>query len=246
MLLKDKVAVITGAGAGIGREIALAFAREGCDIAVCDVVEESASKTADEIQNMGRKAEAFVVDVSSTDDVQTAVHKTVDKFDRVNILVNNAGITRDGLLLRMSESEWDAVLSVNLKGVFNFTKAVARPMMKARWGRIISISSVVGLTGNPGQSNYSAAKAGIIGLTKSVARELAGRGITVNAIAPGFIKTRMTDALNEAQKKALVDRIPLNRLGETHDVANVALFLASDMAGYITGQVIVVDGGMVM
>jgi 3-oxoacyl-[acyl-carrier protein] reductase len=195
---------------------------------------------------MGRKAEAFVVDVSSTDDVQTAVHKTVDKFDRVNILVNNAGITRDGLLLRMSESEWDAVLSVNLKGVFNFTKAVARPMMKARWGRIISISSVVGLTGNPGQSNYSAAKAGIIGLTKSVARELAGRGITVNAIAPGFIKTRMTDALNEAQKKALVDRIPLNRLGETHDVANVALFLASDMAGYITGQVIVVDGGMVM
>ena len=246
MLLKDKVAIITGGGAGIGREIALTFAREGCNIAVCDIVEESASKTAAEIRNMGRKAECFVVDVSSMDEVEATVYKTVDKFDGINILVNNAGITRDGLLLRMSESEWDAVLSVNLKGVFNFTKAAVRLMMKARWGRIISISSVVGLTGNPGQANYSAAKAGIIGFTKSVARELAGRGITANAIAPGFINTRMTDVLNESQKKALVDRIPLKRLGETHDVANAALFLASDMAGYITGQVIVVDGGMVM
>ncbi len=245
-MLKDKVAIITGGGAGIGREIALTFAREGCNIAVCDIVEESASKTAAEIRNMGRKAECFVVDVSSMDEVEATVYKTVDKFDGINILVNNAGITRDGLLLRMSESEWDAVLSVNLKGVFNFTKAAVRPMMKARWGRIISISSVVGLTGNPGQANYSAAKAGIIGFTKSVARELAGRGITANAIAPGFINTRMTDVLNESQKKALVDRIPLKRLGETHDVANAALFLASDMAGYITGQVIVVDGGMVM
>ncbi len=245
-MLKDKVAIITGGGAGIGREIALTFAREGCNIAVCDIVEESASKTAAEIRNMGRKAECFVVDVSSMDEVEATVYKTVDKFDGINILVNNAGITRDGLLLRMSESEWDAVLSVNLKGVFNFTKAAVRLMMKARWGRIISISSVVGLTGNPGQANYSAAKAGIIGFTKSVARELAGRGITANAIAPGFINTRMTDVLNESQKKALVDRIPLKRLGETHDVANAALFLASDMAGYITGQVIVVDGGMVM
>ena len=194
-MLKDKVAIITGGGAGIGREIALTFAREGCNIAVCDIVEESASKTAAEIRNMGRKAECFVVDVSSMDEVEATVYKTVDKFDGINILVNNAGITRDGLLLRMSESEWEA---------------------------------------------------GIIGFTKSVARELAGRGITANAIAPGFINTRMTDVLNESQKKALVDRIPLKRLGETHDVANAALFLASDMAGYITGQVIVVDGGMVM
>jgi len=246
VLLKDKVAVITGGGAGIGREIALVFAREGCDIAVCDVAEGPASETAAEICEIGRKAEYYVVDVSKTDEVEVTVNKIVDKFGGINILINNAGITRDGLLMRMSESDWDAVLSVNLKGVFNFTRAVVRPMMKARTGRIVSIASVVGLMGNPGQANYSASKAGIIGLTKSVAKELASRGITANAIAPGFISTRMTDALSETQRNAMLERIPLKRFGETSDVANTALFLASDMAGYITGQVITVDGGMVM
>ncbi len=244
--MKDKVALITGGGAGIGRETALTFAREGCHIAVCDIAEEPASNTAAEIRDMGRQAEHYIVDVSKTDDVEATVNKIVDKFESIDILVNNAGITRDSLLVRMSESDWDAVLSVNLKGVFNFTRVVVRPMMKARWGRIISVASVVGLMGNPGQANYSASKAGIIGLTKSVARELASRGITANAIAPGFIKTRMTDALNESQRKALQEQIPLKHLGETSDVANAALFLASDLARYITGQVITVDGGMVM
>lgn len=246
MLLKDKVALITGAGLGIGREIALAFAREGCDIAVCDIMEGPACETAKEIEKLGRKSAFYIVDVSKTADVEAIVNKVVDNFGSINILINNAGITRDGLIMRMSESDWDAVLSVNLKGVYNFTKAVVRHMMKARSGRIISISSIVGLMGNPGQANYSASKAGVIGLTKSVAKELASRNITVNAIAPGFIKTRMTEALTELQRKAMLDRIPLNRLGEPQDVANAALFLASDLASYITGQVITVDGGMVM
>ena len=246
MLLKDKIALITGAGLGIGREIALAFAKEGCDIAVCDIMEEPASETAKEIEKLGRKSAFYIVDVSKTADVEAIVNKVVDNFGAINILVNNAGITKDGLIMRMSESDWDAVLSVNLKGVYNFTKAVVRHMMKARSGRIISISSIVGLMGNPGQANYSASKAGVIGLTKSVAKELASRNITVNAIAPGFIKTRMTEALTDLQRKAMLDRIPLNRLGEPQDVANAALFLASDLASYITGQVITVDGGMVM
>jgi len=246
VLLKDKIALITGAGLGIGREIALAFAKEGCDIAVCDIMEEPASETAKEIEKLGRKSAFYIVDVSKTADVEAIVNKVVDNFGAINILVNNAGITKDGLIMRMSESDWDAVLSVNLKGVYNFTKAVVRHMMKARSGRIISISSIVGLMGNPGQANYSASKAGVIGLTKSVAKELASRNITVNAIAPGFIKTRMTEALTDLQRKAMLDRIPLNRLGEPQDVANAALFLASDLASYITGQVITVDGGMVM
>jgi 3-oxoacyl-[acyl-carrier protein] reductase len=246
LLLEGKVALITGGGSGIGREIGRVFAREGCDIAVCDVAEGPAEDTVEEIRALGRKAEAFVVDVSDTGEAEGAVNKVVDKLGSVNILVNNAGITKDGLLMRMGESEWDAVLSVNLKGVFNFTKAVVRPMVKARWGRIISISSVVGLMGNPGQANYSASKAGIIGLTKSVAKELAVRGITANAIAPGFIRTRMTEILTDAQKEAMFKRIPLGVFGEPEDVANAALFLASDMARYITGQVLTVDGGMVM
>jgi 3-oxoacyl-[acyl-carrier protein] reductase len=246
VLFKDKVALITGAGLGIGREIALAFAKEGCDIAVCDIMEGPAAETSKEIEGLGRKSGYFVVDVSKTVDVEAVVNKVVDKFGGINILVNNAGITKDALIMRMSESDWDAVLSVNLKGVYNFTKAAVRHMMKARSGRIISVASVVGLMGNPGQANYSASKAGVIGLTKSVAKELASRGITVNAIAPGFIKTRMTEALTDSQKQTLLDRIPLNRLGEPQDVANVAMFLASEWASYITGQVITVDGGMVM
>jgi 3-oxoacyl-[acyl-carrier protein] reductase len=246
VLLKDKVALITGAALGIGREIAMIFAREGCDIAVCDIMEGPASETAKEIEKLGRRSEYFIADVSKTVEVEATVNKVVDKFGTINILVNNAGITKDALIMRMSESDWDAVLSVNLKGVYNFTKAAVRHMMKARAGRIISIASVVGLMGNPGQANYSASKAGVIGLTKSVAKELASRGITVNAIAPGFIKTRMTEALTDSQRKIMLDKIPLNRLGEPQDVANAALFLASDWASYITGQVITVDGGMVM
>jgi 3-oxoacyl-[acyl-carrier protein] reductase len=246
VLLKDKVALITGAAIGIGREIAMTFAREGCDIAVCDIMESAAAETAKEIEKLGRKSEYFIADVSKTAEVEATVNKVVDKFGTINILVNNAGITKDALIMRMSESDWDAVLSVNLKGVYNFTKAAVRHIMKARAGRIISIASVVGLMGNPGQANYSASKAGVIGLTKSVAKELASRGVTVNAIAPGFIKTRMTEALTDSQRKIMLDKIPLNRLGEPQDVANAALFLASDWASYITGQVITVDGGMVM
>ncbi len=245
-MLKDRVAVVTGAARGIGKEIALCFARQGADVAICDLEEEGAAKVSQEIQAMGRKSIAIATDVSDTKKVQETVNKIIDSLGRIDILVNNAGITRDGLLVRMSEADWDLVIDVNLKGVYNFTKAVIRQMLKRRAGRIINISSVVGLAGNAGQVNYSASKAGIIGLTKSVAKEVAPRGITVNAIAPGMIKTRMSDAMPDEAKKVWLASIPMGHLGEPADVAQAALFLASDMSGYITGQVVVVDGGMVM
>jgi len=246
MLLQDKVALVTGAAQGIGKEIALCFAREGADLALCDCDTEALGKACAEIQALGRRACAVTVDVSRADQVQEAVNKIIDSYERIDILVNNAGITRDSFILRMSEGEWDAVIAVNLKGAYNLTKTVIKTMVRKRAGRIVNIASIVGLVGNAGQANYAASKAGLIGLTKSVAKEVASRGITVNAIAPGFIQTRMTDVLPEAIKKKMLDSIPLGHFGTPADVANAALFLASGLSDYVTGQVIVVDGGMVM
>ncbi len=245
-LLEGKTAIITGAALGIGKAIALTFAEHGCDVAVCDIDLEAAEATAAELAAMGRTAKAYAVDVADPKAVADVTDKIVDTFSRVDILVNNAGITRDGLIVRMSEADWEAVLAVNLKGCFNFIKAVSGPMMRQRAGTIISIASIVGMMGNAGQANYSASKAGVIGLTKSVAKELASRRITANAIAPGFITTRMTDKLTEAQRNTMLAQIPLKRFGGPDDVAHAALFLASPLAAYITGQVIVVDGGMLM
>lgn len=245
-LLEGKTAIVTGGALGIGKAISLLFAENGCNVAVCDIDIEAANDTATELRAIGRKAEAFRVDVSDADAVAGVVDKIVDTFSRVDILVNNAGITRDGLIVRMSEADWEAVLAVNLKGCFHFIKAVTGPMMRQRSGTIISIASIVGMMGNAGQANYSASKAGVIGLTKSVAKELASRNITANAIAPGFIKTRMTDQLTEAQREKMLAQVPLKRFGNPEDVARAALFLASALAHYVTGQVLVVDGGMLM
>lgn len=246
MVLRDKVALVTGAARGIGRVIALNLAGQGADVAVVDISLADAEAVASEIRSMGRRALAVSGSVDCAEDVEAFVGKISSEFDRIDILVNNAGITRDTLLLRMKEEDWDAVLNVNLKGAFLCTKAVSKLMVKQRYGRIVNISSVVGLMGNAGQVNYSASKAGLIGLTKSVARELASRNITVNAIAPGFITTSMTDVLAENVKEGLMAQIPLGRLGSPEDVANTAAFLVSDAASYITGQTIAVDGGMVM
>ncbi|MCX5707321.1 MAG: 3-oxoacyl-[acyl-carrier-protein] reductase [Candidatus Omnitrophica bacterium] len=246
MKLKDKVALITGGARGIGQAIALAFAKEGADIVVADVNLEIAQKTALEIEVLGRKALALEMDVTDYAKVEEGVNKILDKFGKVDILVNNAGITKDNLILRMSQVEWDAVINVNLKGTFNCIKAVSRPMIKQRSGKIISIASIIGLIGNPGQANYSASKAGIIALTKTVAKELASRNINANAVAPGFIQTEMTAKLSEDVKKKMMEAIPLAKLGTPGDVANVCLFLASEESSYITGQTITVDGGMVM
>ena len=246
MRLKDKVALITGGARGIGRAIGLTFAREGADIAVADVNLEIAQQTVLEIQNLGRKAMALEMDVTNYEKVEEGVNKILDKMGKVDILVNNAGITKDNLLLRMSQADWDAVINVNLKGTFNCIKAVSKPMIKQRSGRIISIASIIGLMGNPGQANYAASKAGISALTKTVAKELASRNVNANAVAPGFIQTEMTAKLPEDVKKKMLEAIPLAKLGTPQDVANICLFLASDEASYITGQVITIDGGMVM
>ena len=246
MRLKDKVALVTGGARGIGQAIALTFAREGADIVVADVNLEIAQKTCLEIEGLGRKALALEMDVTNYEKVEEGINKILDKMGNVDILVNNAGITKDNLLLRMSQADWDAVINVNLKGTFNCIKAVSRPMIKQRSGRIISIASIIGLMGNPGQANYAASKAGIIALTKTVAKELASRNINANAVAPGFIQTEMTAKLPEDIKKKMLEAIPLAKLGTPQDVANTCLFLASEESSYITGQVITIDGGMVM
>ena len=244
--LANQVAVVTGAGRGIGRAIALKFAAEGADIACVSRTAENSAKVAGEIRALGRKAWAHAVDVADAKAVTEAGEKILAEAGRVDILVNNAGVTRDGLLMRMSEEDWDTVLDTNLKGAFLFTKVLARAFVKQRSGRIINVTSIVGLIGNAGQCNYASSKAALIGFTKSVARELASRGITVNALAPGFIETDMTAAINEEARKQLTQKIPLSCLGTPEDIAHAALFLASPAARYVTGQVLTVDGGMAM
>ncbi|MCH6267119.1 MULTISPECIES: 3-oxoacyl-[acyl-carrier-protein] reductase [Neobacillus] len=247
MSLAGKTALVTGASRGIGREIALELARQGANVAVnFSGSEAKANEVVDEIKALGQEAFAIKCNVSNTEEVSEMVKAVIEQFGRLDILVNNAGITRDNLLMRMKEEEWDDVLNINLKGVFLVTKAVTRQMMKQRVGRIINISSVVGESGNPGQANYVAAKAGVIGLTKTTAKELASRNITVNAIAPGFITTDMTDKLPEDVKTEMLKQIPLARLGEPKDIAKAAAFLASDDSAYITGQTLHINGGMVM
>ena len=245
-LLADKVAVVTGAGRGIGRAIALAYARMGADVACVSRTEENSAKVAAEVEALGRRAWPLAVDVSDTAAVDAAAKGILELAGRVDILVNNAGVTRDNLLMRMSEEEWDTVLNTNLKGAFNFTKALTRPFIKQRSGRIINIASVIGLIGNAGQSNYAASKAALIGFTKSVAKELAPRGITANAIAPGFIETDMTAALDDKVRESIIGNVPLGRFGSPDDIAHAAVFLTMEPSGYITGQVLTVDGGMVM
>ncbi len=245
-MLEGKVAIVTGASRGIGRCTALQLAKSGADLVVCARSEEPLKGLVTEIEAMGRKALAVVVDVVNPTDIEKLIAQTLEAFDRIDILVNNAGITRDGLLLRMKDADWDAVMDTNLKSAFLLTRAVAKSMTRQRSGRIINISSVVGEMGNPGQANYSASKAGLIGLTKSVARELAKRNITVNAITPGFIATDMTEGLGENARTELSSQIPLGRLGEAEDIGHAVVYLASDQAGYITGQVLGVNGGMYM
>ena len=246
MDLTNKVAIVTGSARGIGKAIALRLAQAGADIVVNDIssAAETLEATANEIKALGRKALAVTADVSSSVDVNRMVETAVTTFGKVDILVNNAGVTRDQLIMRMTDEEWDTVLNIDLKSAFYCSRAVIRHMMKQRWGRIISIASVVGIMGNASQVNYSAAKAGVIGLTKSIAKEVGSRGITANAIAPGFIETKMTEQLDDKHKQAYLDAIPLKSAGLPKDVAEAVAFLASDEARYITGQVLGVDGGM--
>lgn len=245
-LLKDQIAVVTGAGRGIGQAIAIKFATEGADVVCVELKAEFAEETAGKIKELGRRAWIYGCNVADAQAVEQTAKQILEATGRVDILVNNAGITRDNLLMRMSEEEWDAVLDTNLKGTFLFTKAFTRAFLKQKYGRIINIASVIGLMGNAGQCNYGASKAGVIGFTKCVARELASRGVTANAIAPGFIETAMTAKLGEDVRKALLNQIPLGTLGQPEDVANAALFFASPLARYVTGQVLAVDGGMAM
>ena len=246
MSLENLTAVVTGAGRGIGRAIALRLAQDGANIVCVSRTESNSQKVADEVAAFGRKSWAVAVDVGDTEAVEVAVAKILEDTEGVNILVNNAGVTRDGLLMRMSEEDWDTVLDTNLKGAFTLTKALARSIRKAENARIVNISSVVGLMGNAGQANYAASKAGLIGFTKSCAKEFAKSGVTVNAIAPGFITTDMTDELSDKVKEAIKSNIPMGELGEVDDIAEAVAYLASPGARYVTGQVLTVDGGMVM
>jgi 3-oxoacyl-[acyl-carrier protein] reductase len=244
-LLEGKTAIVTGASRGIGKAIALKYAQEGCNVAFTDLFEDENMKATEaELQALGVKAKGYASDASKFDDTERVVNQIVEDFGRIDVLVNNAGITKDTLLMRMTEEQWDAVISVNLKSVFNFTKAAQKTMLKQRSGSIINMSSVVGVSGNAGQTNYSASKAGIIGFTKSVARELGSRGVRSNAIAPGFIITEMTAKIPEDSRKAWEASIPLKRGGTPEEVAGVATFLASDLSSYVSGQVIQVCGAM--
>ena len=245
--LSEKVAIVTGGSRGIGKEVAKKLAALGANIVINYIsTEEEALKTKTEIERLGVKCLVTRCDVSKSEEVNKMVEMSIKEFGHIDILVNNAGITKDGLLMRMKEEDFDNVIDVNLKGVFNCTKAVTKPMMKRKYGKIINISSVVGVIGNTGQSNYCASKAGVIGFTKSTARELASRNININAIAPGFIDTDMTKVLSDEIKQNMLNNIPKNTFGKPEDIANVVAFLASDMSSYVTGQVINVDGGMVM
>ncbi len=246
MMLKDKIAIVTGAARGIGESIAKSFAEQGCKVVVSDIDLQGVQHVASDIESSGSTAKAVKSDVSNAKDAEDLISLTLKEFGRIDVLVNNAGITRDNLLMRMNEQDWDSVIAVNLKGTYNCIKAATRPMMKQRSGRIINLSSVVGVMGNAGQANYAASKAGVIGLTKSVAKELAQRNILVNAIAPGYIETEMTKKLPASAHESFMTLIPMKRAGTPREVANICLFLASDLANYTTGQVIHVDGGMVM
>ena len=244
MDFKEEIVVVTGSTRGIGKEIAKTFAQQGATVIIVGRNADLAQATQEEFIRQGFKANYFCCDVTNGQNIQEVINKILDKHKRIDILVNNAGITKDNLLLRMSESDWNDVINVNLRGVFNCTKGVIKAMLKAKKGKIISIASVIGITGNIGQANYAASKAGIIGFTKSVAREVASRGITVNAIAPGYIETDMTANLKDSTRQEILKNIPLGRLGTPLDVIGVCLFLASEEADYITGQTIIVDGGM--
>lgn len=246
MKLEGRVSVVTGASQGIGEAISLFLTKEGAEVVLVDIQKEKLNEVVAKIESSGGRAASYCVDVSRFDQITEVVKTIIDKHKKIDHLINNAGITRDNLLMRMKEEEWDAVIAVNLKGVFNFSKAVIRHMVSNRYGRIVNISSVVGLMGNVGQSNYSASKAGVVGFTKSLAREVAPRGITVNAVAPGYITTSMTENLPESITKMFVDLIPMKRFGSPEDVARVVKFLLSDDSAYITGQVIGVNGGMLM
>lgn len=246
MILKGKVALVTGAAQGIGKSIALKLATNGADLVISDVNLDKAQETATEVEKLGRKAIALKANVANLQETETMIDEAVAKLDAIHILVNNAGITKDALILRMKEEDWDAVIGVNLKGVFNCTKAAVKYMAKQRYGRIVNIASIVGEMGNAGQANYAASKAGVFGLTKTVAREFASRNVTCNAIAPGFIETAMTQALSEKVREELANQIPMGRLGTPDDVAEGVLFLVSEAANYITGQVININGGMYM
>lgn len=249
-LLKDKKALITGGTAGIGKEIALTFAKQGAHVAIFGTNMERAAQVLQELEQCKVfEEQKFLIELTNVADkkaVDASIAKVLTAFGTIDILVNNAGITRDGLLMKMSESDWDQVIAVNLKSVYNTCQALVRPMLRAKYGKIINISSVVGLTGNAGQVNYAASKSGMIGFTQSLAKELASRNICVNCIAPGFIKTSMTDILTDAQKEGILNQIPMGRLGHPQEIADAALFLASSMSNYMTGQVLTVDGGMVM